>query len=137
MIATRMNANGIDRREFVAAIAAAAFVPFGSIAQGADMYGLIGKAIAVSGKRDDLIAILLEGATNLPGCLSYVVAKDASDPNAIWISEVWTSKAAHDASLSLPSVKDAIAKGRPLIAGFGERIVTEPIGGYGLAAKGL
>lgn len=36
----------------------------------------------------------------------------------------------HDASLSLPSVKDAITRGRPLIAGFGERIVTTPVGGH-------
>jgi len=100
------------------------------------MYGLIGKMTAVAGKRDDLIAILLESVTNMPGCLSYVVAKDTTDANAIWISEVWTNKDMHDASLFLPSVKDAIAKGRPLIAGFGDHFVTEPVGGYGLA-KGL
>jgi hypothetical protein len=39
----------------------------------------------------------------------------------------------HDASLSLPSVKEAIAKGRPLIAGFSDRVVTTPVGGTGLA----
>jgi quinol monooxygenase YgiN len=136
MIATRMTTTGLGRREFVAAIAAAAYVSLGSMAQGADMYGLIGKMTAVAGKRDDLIAILLESVTNMPGCLSYVVAKDTSDANAIWISEVWTNKDMHDASLFLPAVKDAIAKGRPLIAGFGDHFVTEPVGGYGLA-KGL
>ena len=41
----------------------------------------------------------------------------------------------HDASLALPAVKNAIAIGRPLIAGFGDRIVTEPVGGYGLAGR--
>jgi hypothetical protein len=41
--------------------------------------------------------------------------------------------ACHRASLALPAVKDAIALGRPLIAGFGERIVTAPVGGHGLA----
>jgi hypothetical protein len=30
-------------------------------------------------------------------------------------------------------VRAAIAKGRPLIAGFGEQIVTEPVGGHGFA----
>ena len=48
------------------------------------MYGLIGKATAVPGKRDELIAILLEGTAGMPGCLSYVVAKDTTDENAIW-----------------------------------------------------
>jgi hypothetical protein len=45
----------------------------------------------------------------------------------------WDSKASHEASLSLPSVKEAIAKGRPLIAGFNDRVVTTPVGGTGLA----
>jgi quinol monooxygenase YgiN len=84
-------------------------------------------------KRDELIAILLEGVAKMPGCLSYIIAKDTSDANAIWITEAWDSKASHEASLSLPSVKEAIAKGRPLIAGFSDRVVTTPVGGTGLA----
>ena len=68
-----------------------------------------------------------------PRCLSYMVAKDAGDANAFWITEAWESKASHESSLSLPSVKEAIAKGRPLIAGFGDRVVTTPVGGTGLA----
>ena len=97
------------------------------------MHGLIGKALAKPGERDALIGILLEGVTAMPGCLSYVVAKDPTDENAIWITEVWDSEASHRASLNLPSVKAAISRGRPLIAGFGERFVTEPVGGHGLA----
>lgn len=96
-------------------------------------YGLIGKMLAVPGKRDALIDVLLAGVSGMPGCLSYVVARDAEDADALWISEVWESKDAHAASLSLPSVRDAIARGRPLIAGFGERFETEPVGGHGLA----
>lgn len=96
------------------------------------MFGLIGKMLVVPGKRDELIAILLEGTHAMPGCLSYIVAKDASDPNAIWITEVWDREENHRASLSLPGVRDAISRGRPLIAGFGERFTTEPVGGAGL-----
>ncbi len=97
------------------------------------MYGLIGKMIAVPGARDALIDVLLDGVSSMPGCLSYVVARDAADEDALWISEVWESRDAHAASLALPSVRDAIAKGRPLIAGFGERFETAPVGGHGLA----
>ncbi len=97
------------------------------------MYGLIGKMTAAPSKRDELISILLEGVATMPGCLSYIVAKDTSDANAIWITEAWDSKASHEASLSLPSVKEAIARGRPLIAGFSDRVVTTPVGGTGLA----
>lgn len=96
------------------------------------MYGLIGKMKTVSGQRDALVSILLEGVAGMPGCLSYVIANDPDDPDAIWITEVWDSQASHQASLTLPPVQEAIAKGRPLIAGFAERFTTEPVGGHGL-----
>jgi quinol monooxygenase YgiN len=96
------------------------------------MYGLIGKMKVAAGQRQALIAILLEGIRGMPGCLSYVVAEDATDGDAIWITEVWDSPESHKASLSLPAVQQAIARGRPLIAGFGERFETRPIGGQGL-----
>ena len=80
------------------------------------MYGLIGKMLTAPGKRDEFIAILVEGTGNMPGCLSYIVAKDPADANAIWITEVWDSETSHAASLSLPEVTAAIAKGKPLIA---------------------
>jgi quinol monooxygenase YgiN len=99
------------------------------------MYGLIGKMKAASGQRDALIAVLLEGTTTMPGCLSYIIATDPGDPDAIWITEAWDSEASHKASLSLASVQAAIAKGRPMIAGFGERFVTAPVGGHGLAGR--
>jgi len=99
------------------------------------MYGLIGKIIAAPGQRDALIAILLDGAGGMPGCLSYIVAQDATDADAIWITEVWDSPESHAASLSLPAVQQAIARGRPLIAGFGERFETVPMGGVGAAGS--
>ncbi len=96
------------------------------------MYGLIGKMLTVPGKRDALVSILLDGLTKMPGCLSYIVAADPTDSNALWITEVWASQESHRASLDLPLVKQAIARGRPLVAGFGERYETSPIGGHGL-----
>lgn len=100
------------------------------------MYGLIGKMNALSGKRDELISILLAGTADMPGCLSYIIARDSTDPDAIWITEVWEDQASHQASLSLPSVGQAIGRGRPLIAGFGERFETFPVGGQGLLPSG-
>ena len=91
------------------------------------MYGLIAKMQATPGKRDELAAILIEGSAAMPGCVSYVVARDDAEPNALWVTEVWESEAAHQASLALPAVKQAIAQGRPLIASFDERHITEPI----------
>ena len=99
------------------------------------MYGLIGKILAAPGQRDALAAVLLEGLTALPGCLSYVVAQDPQDTTALWITEVWADAESHKASLSLPGVQAAIARGRPLIAGFGERYETAPLGGHGLVRQ--
>ena len=96
------------------------------------MYGLIGKMIALDGKRDELAAILIAGTQNMPGCKSYIVANDLVDANSLWITEVWDSKEKHTQSLALPSVIEAISKGKPLIAGFGERLETSPQGGQGL-----
>lgn len=96
------------------------------------MYGLIGKMSAVPGQRDALAAILLEGTTRMPGCLSYVIATDPADADALWITEVWDSQESHRASLTLPAVQEAIAKGRPMIAGFSNRVETTPLGGHGL-----
>src|SRR5687768_15235084 len=100
------------------------------------MYGLVGKMNAVPGQRDALLAILLEGTAAMPGCLSYVIAADPADPDGLWITEVWDSAASHQASLKLPSVQAAITKGRPLIAGFSNRVETIPMGGMGLPRAG-
>jgi quinol monooxygenase YgiN len=129
----------MGRRAFIAigaaAIANAAAAPRAIRQEGGRMYGLIGKMTAAPGKRDELIAILIKGVAGMPGCLSHIVAEDATDANAIWITEVWDSKASHDASLSLPSVKNAIARGRPMIASVADGVVTTPVGGHGLALR--
>jgi hypothetical protein len=57
----------------------------------------------------------------MPGCLSYLVAQDASDGDGLWIAEVWDSTARHEASIGLPAVQAAMVAGRPLIEGCGER----------------
>lgn len=97
------------------------------------MYGLIGRMLAADGQRETLIEILLEQRGGMPGCLSYIVARDINDPNGVWVTEVWDSAESHKASLSLPSVQEAIAKARPIIAGFDSRQETQPVGGIGLA----
>ena len=96
------------------------------------MYGLIGRMKAVAGQRDAVLAILLEGTGAMPGCLSYIVAKDPEDADALWVTEVWDNRDSHRASLQLPAVQAAIARARPLIAGFDNRHETEPVGGVGL-----
>ncbi len=96
------------------------------------MYGLIAKLTAAPGKREELIAALREGASGMPGCLSYIVAKDSADESTLWVTEAWDSMASHDASLSLPSVLAAIARAKPIVSAFEKVAVTAPVWGVGL-----
>jgi quinol monooxygenase YgiN len=95
------------------------------------MYGLISRMRAVDGRRDELASIMADiGA--MPGCLGYVVALEESDPQAIWVTEVWETAEAHAAGVNIPRVREAIRRARPLIAAFDQRIETEVLGGIGL-----
>ncbi len=96
------------------------------------MYGLIGEIDAVAGKGAELAEVLAHVAP-MPGCLNYIVAVDREDPDVIWVTEIWESAEAHKASLQLPSVQEAITKGRPLIAGFRSHHELSPVGGIWVA----
>ena len=45
---------------------------------------------------------------------------------------MWDGKESQAASLKLPAVREAIAKGRPLMAGFSNQVETVPMGGLGV-----
>ena len=96
------------------------------------MWGLIAKITLLPGRRDEMVEILRESAADMPGCLSYVVAKDVADENTIYVTEVWDSMASHDASLSLPVVKNAIPRGKAIVSSFERIAVTSPVWGAGL-----
>lgn len=72
------------------------------VCQGASaMYGLIAKPTATTGKRDELMTILVDGTGDMPGCFGYIVAKDSADENVVWMTETWERQASHHASLTL------------------------------------
>lgn len=98
-------------------------------------FGLYGKITAQPGQRDGLVAGLLEAAAlmqHVPGCELYIVNVSATEPDAVWVTEVWSSAAAHQASLQLEETRALIKRNMPLIAG-GERIEIVPVGGKGLS----
>jgi len=97
-------------------------------------FGLYGKITAQPGQRDALVAGLLEAAAlmqHVPGCELYIVNVSPTDTDAVWVTEVWSSASAHQASLTQDEIKALIKRTMPLIAG-GERIEIVPIGGKGL-----
>jgi quinol monooxygenase YgiN len=122
----------IARREILCGLAAALATTAWPATEEKAMFGMIGKMNAAPGKRAEVIALLMQAANAMPGCLSYVIAQDPSDENGIWITEVWDRKESHDASLSLPEVKKSIAAARPMITGFSNQVITTPVGGHGL-----
>jgi quinol monooxygenase YgiN len=82
-------------------------------------YGYIGSMRVKEGHRDAVAAILTSGADGLraAGCRLYAVGLSVTDENVIWVSEIWDSRQAHDASLQLPEAKAAIATAMPMLTG--------------------
>lgn len=82
-------------------------------------YGYIGSMRVKEGHRDAVAAILTSGADGLraAGCRLYAVGLSVTDENVIWVSEIWDSRQAHDASLQLPETKAAIATVMPMLTG--------------------
>ena len=123
-----MTHNRRDMLGLTAAAIAASAIP-AAAQEAKPRYGLIGQMLSTPGQRDALVAILTAATGGMPGCLSYVVALDTANPDAIWITEIWDSRESHAASLKLPAVRAAIAKARPIIAGFPQHFETVPVAG--------
>jgi quinol monooxygenase YgiN len=123
-----MTHNRRDMLGLTAAAVAATAIP-AAAQEAKPRYGLIGQMLASPGKRDELVGYLKEATGAMPGCLSYIVALDTANPDAIWITEVWDSRESHAASLKLPAVRAAIARARPIIAGFPQHFETVPVAG--------
>jgi quinol monooxygenase YgiN len=97
-------------------------------------YGFFGKFSVQPDRRDDLVNYLLQAAKLLesnPGCIHYIVST-SEEPEAVWVSEVWTSVAAHDASLEPEDIQALIQKARPLITGISDQTQLTVHGGKGL-----
>jgi quinol monooxygenase YgiN len=92
---------------------------------------------AREGQRDALVEHMLRVAqllADVPGCELYVINTSAADTDTVWVTEVWSSQAELDASLTLASVKASVEQVLPLLAGPPERIDVLPVGGTGLDA---
>lgn len=67
-----------------------------------DKFGMYAKFTAKPGERDQLADILLEaaaGAGDVPDCELYVVNVSETEPDTVWVTEVWSSAEAPAASL--------------------------------------
>ena len=98
-------------------------------------YGYVATMRTTAGNRDEVVGLLVSGATGLreAGCQVYVVSVVDDDPHLIHVTEVWDSKEHHDASLQLPEAKAAIAKAMPLLTGEFTRQELTVVGGLGVS----
>ena len=99
-------------------------------------FALSGKLLARPGRRDELVDVLLRAAGELedvPEYRLYLVNVIEAEPDAVWVTELWTSPEAHARSLQKETVRSLIREGRPLIANFVEQLRMTPVGGKGLA----
>ncbi len=93
------------------------------------MYGVIAKLTLHPGKREEVIALLSENSRNLPGCFSYIIADDLGNGNTLWITEVWESKASHDASLNFRAGQAILPRVQQMTVIFEKIAETIPVAG--------
>jgi quinol monooxygenase YgiN/quercetin dioxygenase-like cupin family protein len=91
------------------------------------------KATAKPGQADALAERLLEVAEQLravPGCELYLINRAPDEPDAVWVTEVWTSQADLDSALESAD-KEQMREAVELTDGEFERIDVVPLGGVG------
>lgn len=97
-------------------------------------FGMNVKFTAKSGQREALAQILLSAAAaaeGVPDCEKYIISVSDTEPDVIWVYEVWSNAEAHQASLDQEASKASIRQAMPLIAGV-ESYQIRPVGGKGL-----
>ena len=92
-----------------------------------------GVGAAVPGDIVRLAALALDANVE---CELYVISRSADDLDVVRVTEVWTSREAHRASLEDEEIRRLIVQASPLIAGLGDRFELSPVGGKGLPLAG-
>src|SRR2546421_5774091 len=96
------------------------------------------KFTAHPGQRDALVEHLLAAAnsvSSLAGCELYIINTPPTEPDVVWVTEVWSSPADRDAPLTAEGASASIQQVLSLLAAPPERIDVLPIGGKGLIRK--
>jgi quinol monooxygenase YgiN/mannose-6-phosphate isomerase-like protein (cupin superfamily) len=100
------------------------------------------KFTAQPGRGDEVAQSLLSAADSLrdaAGCELYVINRSLSEPDVVWVTELWLSQEALDASLEQLKTdegKAQVAEVVALLAQPPELTELEPLGGVGYLAGG-
>jgi quinol monooxygenase YgiN len=98
-------------------------------------FGMQVRFTAQPGQGDALAVMLLEAASglvDLEACRLYVVSRSPDHAETVWVTEVWTDRNAHAASLEDERAQALIKRALPLLAGPPEATELRPVGGKGL-----
>jgi quinol monooxygenase YgiN len=115
----------MDRRAFVGAAAlggvAAAVLMCSSAEAAGDNggYFVIAEIVSRKEKADELRALLVpyaDKSAKEPGCLKYVLMEVIAEPGRFLTYERWTNKAALEAHMATPDIKEIVPKLQPILA---------------------
>ena len=96
---------------------------------------VIAKIPCQPGKRDEAAAGLqqiLDHVESEEGTLRYVLLKDTTDADLLWMYEVYRDQAAFDAHAGSEAMRSLGHALGGVLAGRPELIMTSPVGGKGL-----
>ncbi len=100
------------------------------------------KFTAQPGRGDEVAELLLRAADSLrdtAGCELYVINRSPSEPDVVWVTELWLSQETLDASLEQLKTEEGqaqVAEVVALLARPPELTELEPLGGVGYLAGG-
>jgi quinol monooxygenase YgiN/quercetin dioxygenase-like cupin family protein len=101
--------------------------------------GRYAKMTARPGQGEALARKMLEVADALrevPGCELYLINRSSSDPDVVWVTELWHSQEQLDQALQGPGARDRIGEVLGLVREDGfERVDLEPLGGVGYGVR--
>jgi quinol monooxygenase YgiN len=92
-----------------------------------------GRAVARESSGEELAERLLAAAEGLagdPGCELYLINREAGKPNVLWVTELWRSQDALDASLEKVRGSDDVAAVLALVEDW-QMIELDLLGGKG------
>ncbi|KRE59320.1 putative quinol monooxygenase [Paenibacillus sp. Soil750] len=96
-------------------------------------FSMVAKLTAKTGEGETLARLLLEAGTSaqaIQACEAYVIHISDSEPDTLWVTEIWTSAEAHAEALTQAETRAAITQAMPYIAGV-EGTKLRPLGGKG------
>lgn len=94
------------------------------------------RMVAVEGRGPELAKALLrvaDGMARQPGCLAYVVNATPDEPDAVWVTEMWSDAASSEAALGRDLGEAGLGEVLELLAAPPDYIEVTPLGGPGLS----